>query len=118
MKTWFPRLELEILVLVGGLACFVSISFAGDDGGPLGLNGYYSGTPLGAAAADPYGQNHYYVPGYALSPGLRAFQNGAAAPIYGQPYTPGERLDAPRRPADRPQPPRNENAKPDDDINQ
>jgi hypothetical protein len=64
------------------------MSLAGDANGNPGPSGYYSGTPLGAATADPYGQNHYYVPGYALSPGLRAYQNGVGIPVYGQSYAP------------------------------
>lgn len=69
---------------------------ASDSKRNFGEGGYYSGTPLGAATADPYGANHYYVPGYALSPGLRALQSGAGVPVYGQPYAPDERLRATR----------------------
>lgn len=70
-----------------------SVSFAGDDDRSATLNGYYSGTPFGAAASDPYGQNHYYVPGYALSPGMRSYQYGTGQPTYGQPYAPVQRLN-------------------------
>jgi hypothetical protein len=84
---------LTALTLVFTLA---ESSLASDSKRNFGEGGYYSGTPLGAATADPYGGNHYYVPGYALSPGLRALQSGAGVPVYGQPYAPDERLRATR----------------------
>jgi hypothetical protein len=116
MKIRFLGEVMQKVFLTAGLACLSSAVSAADNDRPAGLNGYYSGTPLGAATADPYGQNHYYVPGYALSPGLRSYQSGTGAPIYGQPYAPGEMLNLRRRPDDRMQPLGNENAKPEDDI--
>lgn len=116
MKIRFPGEMMQIFALTAGLASFSSAVFAADNDRPAGLNGYYSGTPLGAATADPYGQNHYYVPGYALSPGLRSYQSGTGAPIYGQPYAPGEILAPRRRPDERMQPLGHETAKPEDDI--
>jgi hypothetical protein len=83
------RLMLSFVVL-SAIGLVPTLGICEDFQNPT--SGYYSGTPLGAATADPYGRNHYYVPGYALSPGLRAYQYGTGTPVYGQPYAPDRRL--------------------------
>ena len=83
---------LAAVLLAGMVLTISSVCFAGDDDRNSTLNGYYSGTPLGAAASDLYGQSHYYVPGYALSPGMRSYRYGTGQPTYGQPYAPVQRL--------------------------
>jgi hypothetical protein len=83
---------LAVAPLTLALVSISGMCFAGDNDRNSTVNGYYSGTPLGSAAADPYGQNHFYVPGYALSPGMRSYQYGTGQPAYGQPYAPTQRL--------------------------